>query len=137
MINVIYRPNQISPLRAADSPDYMVVNWRITVRPQYWRPPTDVFELEDRFQVRIEIAGMREEDFEITLDENLLTVRGFRQDTPERRAYHQLEINYGEFASTVEIPGPFTASETTAEYVTGFLWITLPKAKPKQIPIDE
>ena len=136
MINVIYRPNQY-PLRSVDSPDYMVVNWRVTVRPQYWRPPTDLFELEDRYQMRVEIAGMREEDFEITLDENILTVRGTRQDTSERRAYHQLEINYGEFVTAVEIPGLYTAAEVTAEYVNGFLWVTLPKPQTKIIKIDE
>ncbi len=137
MINVIFRPNQYSSLRSVDSPDYMVVNWRVTVRPQYWRPPTDLFELEDRYQVRVEIAGMREEDFEITLDETILTIRGTRQDTPERRAYHQLEINYGEFVTAVEIPGLYTAAEVVAEYVNGFLWITLPKPQPKTIKIDE
>ncbi len=137
MINVIFRPNQYPSLRSVDSPDYMVVNWRVTVRPQYWRPPTDLFELEDRYQVRVEIAGMREEDFEITLDETILTIRGTRQDTPERRAYHQLEINYGEFVTAVEIPGLYTAAEVVAEYVNGFLWITLPKPQPKTINIDE
>lgn len=136
MINVIYRSNQY-PSRSVDSPDYMVVNWRVTVRPQYWRPPTDLFELEDRYQVRVEIAGMREEDFEISLDENILTVRGTRQDTPERRAYHQLEINYGEFVTAVEIPGPFTASDVTAEYINGLLWITLPKPQTNNIKINE
>ena len=136
MINVIYRPNQF-PLRSVESPDYMVVNWRVTVRPQYWRPPTDLFELEDRYQMRVEIAGMREEDFEICLDDNILTVRGIRQDTPERRAYHQLEINYGEFVTAVEIPGLFTASDVTAEYLNGLLWITLPKPQTKNIKIDE
>ncbi len=137
MINVIYRPNQYTSSRSFDSPDYMIMNWRVTVRPQYWRPPTDMFELEDRYQVRVEIAGMREEDFEIILDESVLTVRGIRQDTSERRAYHQLEINYGEFVTAVEIPGPFSASEATAEYVNGFLWITLPKPQPKHIKIGE
>lgn len=137
MINVIYRPNQYTSPRSFDSPDYMIMNWRVTVRPQYWRPPTDMFELEDRFQVRVEIAGMREEDFEIILDESVLTVRGIRQDTPERRAYHQLEINYGEFVTAVEIPGLFSAPEATAEYVNGFLWITLPKPQPKHIKIGE
>jgi HSP20 family molecular chaperone IbpA len=120
-----------------DNPDYLIVNWRVSARPQFWRPPTDLFELESCFQVRIEIAGMREEDFELFLDENQLTIRGIRQDTSERLAYHQMEINFGEFFITLDIPGPIESSSVSAEYINGFLWITLPKAQPKQIPINE
>jgi HSP20 family protein len=137
MITVLIRSTPHRPSRIADNPDYLIVNWRVAARPQYWRPPTDMFELEDLYQVRVEIAGMREEDFEVTIDENLLSIRGVRQDTPERRAYHQMEINYGEFITTVEIPGSFESASVTADYINGFLWITLPKAQPKHIHIDE
>ena len=73
--------------------------WRIISRPHAWRPPTDVYETEDAITIRIEVAGMRESDFTIALVERTLTIRGIRQDTPERRAYHQMEIPFGEFSS--------------------------------------
>src|SRR4030043_358468 len=78
--------------------------WRIISRPHAWRPPTDVYETDSAIIIRLEVAGMRESDFPISLVERSLTIRGIRQDTSERRAYHQLEIAFGEFNSEVELP---------------------------------
>jgi HSP20 family protein len=120
-----------------DSNEYYIVNWRVNTHPRAWRPPTDVYEHDDKIVVRVEIAGMNESDFAISLDQNILTVRGVRPDVTERRAYHQMEINFGEFASAVEILVPVDTEHVRAEYQNGFLWITLPKAQPKYIKINE
>jgi HSP20 family protein len=111
--------------------------WRITTRSTIWRPPTDVFEIENTFVVRVEIAGMREEDFIIELNGRNLMVRGSRQDIPERRAYHQMEIYFGEFAIELDLPNFVEADQVQAVYSDGFLRIYLPKARPRQIPIAE
>jgi HSP20 family protein len=137
MITITLRPNAIRSYQLTGNPDYTSVNWRVSARPHIWQPPTDLFEIEDSFVVRVEIAGMNENDFEIVLDQNILIVRGVRTDTSERRSFHQMEINYGEFISAVEIHAPIEPSTVTAEYKNGFLWISLPKAQPKHIPIDE
>ena len=110
-------------------------HWRLTMRTPHWRPPTDVFETEEAFVVRVEIAGMREEDFTIELDGRLLLVRGIRPDQQERRAYHQMEIRFGEFSSEMELPSAVKADEVRADYQNGFLRIVLPKAKPQKIEI--
>ena len=107
------------------------------MRPHIWRPSTDVIELEDRFVVRVEVAGMNEADFEISMDQNTLTVRGTRVDTSERTAFQQMEIQFGEFISQVEIPGNIDREKAEAEYIDGFLRIILPKALPKQIKISK
>jgi HSP20 family protein len=111
--------------------------WRVSLRPATWRPPTDVYEIEDGYVVRVEIAGMREEDFSVELDGRSLVVRGVRSDYPERRAFHQMEIRYGEFSIEIEMPAPVLAADVQATYQEGFLRIQLPKARAKQIHIEE
>jgi HSP20 family protein len=137
MITVSIRPGQIRSHYVRDKQNYSMVNWRISGQPYLWQPPTDLLELEDRFIVRIEIAGMNEEDFSVTLENNILTVQGNRPDISGRLAYHQMEVNFGEFLTIVEIPEPIQPEIVFAEYQNGFLWITFPKAKSKHIHITE
>ncbi len=131
--------NQPGSDRSGDTQfiDVSPFDWRITLRSPAWRPPTDVFETENAIVVRVEIAGMREEDISVELNGRNLTVRGSRQDVPERRAFHQMEIIFGEFAIELELPNYIQADQTQATYSDGFLRIHLPKARPRQIPVAE
>ncbi len=110
------------------------VSWQI--RPTVWSPPTDVYETEDTYIVRMEIAGMREDDFEVTLENDTLLISGSRADLPERRAYHQMEIRFGKFATAIGVPGPVNVEKALAEYKDGFLTIVLPKSKQNQIKVE-
>ena len=110
------------------------VSWQ--VRSNIWSPPTDAYETEDTYIVRMEIAGMREEDFEVTLENDTLLISGSRSDLSERRAYHQMEIRFGKFATAVGVPEPVNVDGAQAEYKDGFLSIILPKAKPNQIKVE-
>ena len=74
------------------------ISWQ--VYSSVWSPPTDLFESEEALVVRVEIAGMKEEDFEVALENNVLLIAGTRSDSPERRAYHQMEIRFGKFATS-------------------------------------
>jgi HSP20 family protein len=107
------------------------------LRSHVWRPATDVFEIEESIVVRVEIAGMREEDFSISLKGNQLTVRGNRPDVLERRAYYQMEISFGEFLTEVNLPGPVLSDHVTAEYIDGFLRLVFRKDRPKKIIVTE
>ena len=111
------------------------VHWRIGMRPHPWRPPTDVFETEETFVVRVEIAGMREQDFSVALEDRTLIIRGLRSDTSERRAFHQMEIPFGDFSTEVELPNAIIPEGVGAVYRDGFLQITLPKARAQQIRV--
>lgn len=111
--------------------------FRMATRSHIWRPPTDVFETEDTLVVRLEIAGMVETDFTIVIDERFLMIRGVRAEVPERRAYHQMEIRFGEFGADIELPYDVAINEVTAVYSNGFLRVTLPKARPRRIEIDD
>lgn len=103
----------------------------------FWSPPTDVFDIGDKIIVRVEIAGMREQDFSILLDGRKLLITGMRNLPQERCAYHQMEISSGEFRIAVDLPHPVVTDQVEAAYKDGFLRISLPKAKPKRIRIEE
>jgi HSP20 family protein len=113
---------------------FHTVSWQI--RSSGWSPPTDVYETEDSFVVRVEVAGMRDDDFEVAIENNVLMVSGNRSDLNERRAYHQMEIRFGKFEIAVEIPVPIEIEKSVAEYKDGFLVTHLPKASPKHIEVE-
>ena len=115
-----------------------VITWRVSVRrPHTWHPPTDLYETEDKFIIRVELAGMNKEEFCVSLDNNILTISGVRPDMPLRRSFHQMEILFGDFKTAVELPSPVDPDRVTAEYRDGFLNIHLPKIHPTIIQIKE
>lgn len=101
-----------------------------------WFPPTDIFETDEAFIVRVEIAGMQEDDFTIELSGRNLSIRGVRRDTMERRACHQMMIPFGEFGVEIEVPVPVRAEGVEAVYHNGFLRVFLPKAHMRRIDIE-
>lgn len=111
--------------------------WGVKRRTHKWRPPTDVYETEDAYQVRVEIAGMRGSDFAVTFERQVLVIQGSRSDAGPRKEFRQLEIAYGEFETTVEIPEPVEVSKIEAAYQDGFLKVELPKLKPRRVSIEE
>lgn len=95
-----------------------------------WRPLADIHESADMMTVKIELAGMNEEDIEVTLYEDALVVSGVRQDDHEHGEnlyYHEAQIRYGPFRVEVYIPSPIDREAVTARYENGFLWVVLPK----------
>jgi len=91
-----------------------------------------VYETEGNYVIKVEIAGMRDEDFDVAFEDNILMITGYRSDLNERRAYHQMEIRFGRFEIAVEIPVTVDMEKATAEYKDGFLMIMLPKSDVKQ-----
>ena len=112
------------------------MGWRVLRQSQAWQPPTDVLETDDAYIVVVEVAGMRGSEFTVTFESPILSIRGVRSDANVRKAYHQMEIDYGEFASEVRVPVKVEAENIQASYSDGFLRVTLPKARPKRVPIE-
>jgi HSP20 family protein len=79
---------------------------------------------------------MRDEDFEVAFEDNLLMIRGHRPDLSEKRAYHQMEIRFGRFEIAVEIPLVIDIEMAVAEYKDGFLVILLPKVNSKKDKVE-
>ncbi len=113
-----------------------ITHWSLNTKSHAWRPPTDLIETEDAFVVRMEIAGMNVADFSINIDHNILTIDGTRWESYPDCAFHQMEIPSGDFSSSVEIPTPIYEEKISAVYENGFLHVTLPKAKIKQIKVN-
>ena len=131
-------PVEIHPEHEDDPNPSGIISWRLTVRkPHTWRPPTDLYETEDRYIIRVEIAGMNKEEFCVSLDGNTLTISGSRPDMQLRRSFHQVEIPFGDFKTSVEFSTPIDSDKVTAEYRDGFLNVHLPKTQPTIIQIKE
>ena len=130
-----------SLLRKADSRTEIsfsgsrAIGWQVSLHSYAWSPPTDVYETDESIVVRVEIAGMEKESFAINIDKNTLSIHGTRPDTPEHRAYYQMEIRHGEFYTDVDLPVPIDLEKVTAEYHDGLLKVILPKKSPKHIKI--
>lgn len=102
-----------------------------------WSPPTDVFETESDYLVRVEVAGLQETDLEISFQDGVLVIGGTRSDVPAgRRAYHQMEIHFGKFSTAIGVPGPVDLEKSVAEYKDGFLLVRMPKAKSTAVKIE-
>ncbi len=104
-------------------------------RPSQWRPPADIHETPDAITVKIELAGMREDDIDVTLYHDALVVSGERHDDHEHDeniCYHEAQIRYGPFRVEIFIPTEIERSAVEAHYDDGFLSVLLPKATPSE-----
>ncbi len=101
-------------------------------------PPADIIELHDKLVVMVEIAGMRTQDFDISLHHRTLTISGVRErmivDSP---AYHQVEINFGEFRIDLSLPWSVQLEGVSATYQHGFLYVELPRQPAEYVRIVE
>jgi len=125
---------QVSNLMETRKEVYVTTGWQ--VHSSVWVPPTDVYGTETSLIVKVELAGMREEDFEVVVEEQILIIRGVRSDQNERRAYYQMEIRSGKFEIAISLLPGVNLDEATAEYNQGFLTVIFPKMLPKQIEVE-
>jgi len=109
--------------------------WALMRRRRVWRPPTDVYETDAHIVVRVEIAGVRQEDFELSLADQRLVISGWRSDPTHRLACQRMEINYGEFRTEIHLPWALSEDEIEAVYENGFLSVLLPKRRGTRIPL--
>lgn len=105
-----------------------------------WCPAVDVAELEDRYEVKLELPGVAKEDVKISLQENQITIRGEKKQEKEARGknYHRVERSYGSFQRTFTLPAHVKADRVEASFKDGLLTVALPKAeesRPKQIDV--
>jgi HSP20 family protein len=135
------RPRQTGPLDEVGLVEvlyYGVPAPRASRHGSYYAPPTDVYETDDMIVVQVEIAGVKQSDFAVSLHNRHVVVSGTRVDHgPVGRAYHQLQVPFGEFRTEVDLPAVVDESRVDAEYSDGFLRIRLPKLKPRRIDITE
>jgi HSP20 family protein len=105
-----------------------------------WLPAVDVKETQDALQFHVELPGLKKEDVEITIENNVLTIAGerkFEKETKDEN-YHRLERSYGAFSRSFTVPTGVRSEQVEAKFENGVLAVTLPKqeeSKPRKISI--
>lgn len=94
-----------------------------------WTPTVDIYENKDQIVIEAELPGMNREDFEITVENNVLTLRGERrfEKKEETDNYHRVERSYGTFTRSFTLPQTVSSEGATAEYKNGVLRVVLAK----------
>ncbi len=112
------------------------LNIRMRLTSHAWHPATDLFETPDEYIIKVEIAGMNEEDILVSVEGSTVLIAGQRPLVNPEGAFHRLEIPYGDFSTLVEIPRDIRRENIEAVYQNGFLTIRLPKDIPVNIEIS-
>jgi HSP20 family protein len=94
-----------------------------------WRPLVNIFEKENSLVIIIEAAGVRCENIKITIEKNIMTISGKREDpfSEEHRSFYSMEIPFGTFERRISLPYPTDPQRAVVEKEDGFIQITLPK----------
>ncbi|HYL54806.1 MAG TPA: Hsp20/alpha crystallin family protein [Gemmatimonadales bacterium] len=106
-----------------------------------WVPPVDIFEQPDAIRITTEVPGVKPEDVKISLENNVLTIHGSKDQVSQERTerVHRYERTYGSFERSFTLPTTVDAANIKASYENGVLTVTLPKvekAKPRQIEVQ-
>ena len=114
---------------------------RLPIEARGWAPPIEVFEKEDKFVVKAELPGMKEEDIEVSVVGDTLIIKGERRAETEVKEedYYCCERSYGSFSRLIALPSAVDANKIEASYEDGVLEVSLPKAaevKPKKITVS-
>jgi len=106
-----------------------------------WSPSVDIAETDENIVVKAELPGIKQDDVDITITNDVLTLKGEKKEEKEikRENYHRIERSYGGFQRSISLPTGVQADKAKASYRDGVLTITVPKveeAKPKSIKIN-
>ena len=104
-------------------------------------PPVDIYEDEHKLVLKLEIPGIRQEDLDVRMENNTLTIKGERsfQTEGKEENFHRVERRYGSFYRAFTLPTTIDQESIKAEYDAGILRLELQKkaeSKPKQIKVN-
>jgi len=105
-----------------------------------WSPSVDIYETESEIVLEAELPGMNREDFEVSIENNVITLKGERnfEKKDEGDNYHRVERAYGSFSRSFSLPRSVSADSTSADFKNGILRVALPKkeeAKARKIQV--
>ena len=103
-------------------------------------PAVDIYEDKESISVRAELAGMKAEDVHVSVENNVLTLRGERklEREDQKQGYHRIERAYGAFTRSFALPQLVDAEKIHAEMKDGVLTLRLPKKgepQPRRVEI--
>jgi HSP20 family protein len=135
MVNIQDQMNRLFNDLFSQSPE------RLEEGQTVWSPLVDISENENEVKVQAEIPGMKKDDVNITIQDNVLTIRGEKKQekVDKEKNYHRVERCYGTFQRSFTLPTAIQADGVKAKYDNGVLTVILPKAeeaKAKQVAIE-
>ena len=106
----------------------------------HWTPKVDVVEREGKLVVKADLPGVKQEDIEIALDDQTLTITARRVEEREweDERYHHIEREVGELYRALRLPAGIDANTIEATYEAGVLELTIPlpqEEQAKKVPI--
>jgi HSP20 family protein len=95
----------------------------------HWVPNTDIYSTDEGLVIKMELAGMRSENLQITVEDNKLCISGQRPDGCRAAKFNfiAMEISYGPFENLLELPPGYDLTRAKASYLNGFLRIDVPR----------
>jgi HSP20 family protein len=105
-----------------------------------WTPAVDIYDKGTEVVIHAEVPGLKKEDIDIRVENNILTIRGKkeRKEEVKEEGYFRSERSYGSFTRSFSLPNTVEVSKIAADYKDGVLSLRLPKAeeaKPRQIEV--
>jgi len=99
-----------------------------------WAPSCNVSETAEEYRIEAELPGVKQEDFELKVDDGVLTLRGERSEEKEEKGkkYHRVESSYGSFMRSFTLPADADEGKVAAEYKDGMLKVRIPRTAPKE-----
>jgi HSP20 family protein len=106
-----------------------------------WSPAVDVFEKGDTLEIKVELPGVRQEDVDVSISNDMLMIKGERrmESGIKSEDYSRNEIAYGNFYRSISLPANVDVKNIEAMYEDGILRIKLQRAagsKPKKINVE-
>ncbi|USE35850.1 Hsp20/alpha crystallin family protein [Endozoicomonas sp. SCSIO W0465] len=103
-----------------------------------WMPSADIVENPESFNVKLEIPGVDRDDVKVTVENNVLSIKGEKKYQYEDKKHHRIECSYGSFVRSFTLPNSVDGEKVEAVYNNGTLELVLPKqekAKPRLLEI--
>ena len=115
----------------------------IPIKGDSWMPAVDIYENDDSYVIKAEIPGIKEEDVDVSVFGDRLTIKGEKKAETEVKEenYYRSERSYGSFIRSVDLPPNVDTEKIAANYDDGILEITIPKTSvtevaSKKIPVS-
>jgi HSP20 family protein len=105
-----------------------------------WSPAVNILEGEDGIKISADLPGIKAEDFAVTVEDGVLTIRGERrfEEASEGETYHRIERRYGVFERTFTLPNSVDPEKVEARFKDGEMMVSLPKreeSKPRSVKV--
>lgn len=102
-----------------------------TATPEAWTLPVDIYERDNKLFIRAAVPGIKPDQLDISIDQNVLTIKGEITETTEQNdVVYRREYRYGNFVRSLRLPENIDTNNVSAEFDNGFVTISVPKVVP-------